>query len=53
MKQFWYKKHYGAIILELSSIGTLGPKDLGVSKDSAEFKELKEIDRRINELSFG
>ncbi|CAB3978857.1 FGFR1 oncogene partner [Paramuricea clavata] len=32
---------------------TSGPKDLGVSKGSADFKELEEIDRRINELGFG
>jgi hypothetical protein len=37
----------------LSSNYALGPKDLGVSKGSAEFKELEEIDRRISELGFG
>ena len=32
---------------------TSGQKDLGVSKGSAEFKELEEIDRKISELGFG
>lgn len=31
----------------------VGTKDLDVSKGSADFKELEEIDRRINELGFG
>ncbi|XP_028413920.1 FGFR1 oncogene partner-like [Dendronephthya gigantea] len=30
-----------------------GSKDLAVSSGSADFKELEEIDRRINELGFG